>query len=86
MISSTFHVYCNYNYYACFAGLAVDWINSKLYWTDEERGHIMVTQLDGNFPHVLMDHVNNPRGIEVDPDSGYALYSLALGNRTKIIK
>ena len=53
------------------AGLAVDWVSKKLYWTDSEVGRIEVANLDGSQRSVLLwEDLGQPRDIIVDPISG----------------
>ena len=46
--------------------VAVDWMNSKLYWTDKDLHSIMRVGLDGSNPIEIIKG-GNPRGIAVDP-------------------
>ena len=56
-------------------GIAVDWVGSKLYWTDRTPGKIEVSELDGRNRAVLVsEDVQNPRAIVVHPK--YRYYSL----------
>ncbi|XP_019616125.1 PREDICTED: low-density lipoprotein receptor-related protein 4-like [Branchiostoma belcheri] len=47
--------------------IAVDWVSSNLYWTETLSGRIYVSRLDGSFRHVLIDNLNQPRGLAVHP-------------------
>ena len=52
-------------------GLAVDWQNNLLYWTDSSNGRIEVSSLDGAKRRVVIsDFVEKPRAIVVDPCRG----------------
>lgn len=54
------------------AGLAVDWITDKLYWTDDGSNRIEVSNLDGKMRSILIwEHLDKPRDIIVDPIGGY---------------
>ena len=55
------------NAFVFLPGIAVDYINSNLYWSDEQEQHIMVSRLDGSHPYVLIQSLDKPRGIAVDP-------------------
>ena len=51
--------------------MAVDWINDKLYWTDEGTSRIEVAELFGAHRSVLIAAViKHPRGLVVDPMNG----------------
>ena len=55
-------------------GLAVDWINDKLYWTDSNLDRIEVLDLNTSKRSVLVSTgLDKPRGIAVHPTKGYAL-------------
>lgn len=50
------------------AGLAVDWVTSKLYWTDAGTKRIEVSNLDGTMRALLVwEDLDKPRDIVVDP-------------------
>ena len=52
-------------------GLAVDWINNKLYWADAETARIEVSNLDGSNRTVLFaNNIGILRAIIVDPTTG----------------
>ena len=49
-------------------GLAVDWINDKLYWVDADTAKIEVANLDGSNRTVLFaNNIGILRAIVVDP-------------------
>ncbi|CAH1244512.1 LRP4 [Branchiostoma lanceolatum] len=48
-------------------GIAVDWVSSNLYWTERLSGQIHVSRLDGSFRQVLIDNLDQPRGIAIHP-------------------
>lgn len=50
-------------------GLAYDWVNKRLYFTDYYRQNVQSIGLDGNNRTVIA-HGNRPRGIVVDPCYG----------------
>lgn len=57
-------------------GLAIDWISRNVYFTDSETKTIEVASLNGKFRKVLIrSHLNNPRGIAVDPVDGYIFWT-----------
>ena len=52
-------------------GLACDWLNRKLYWTDSENKRIEVANLNGEFRRVLYwTELDHPRAIVLDPLNG----------------
>ena len=53
--------------------MAVDWIADNLYWTDEEKGEIIMSRLDGRYRRVLVRGLNRPKYITVNPLTGSAL-------------
>ena len=54
------------------AGLAVDWINEKVYWTDAGTDKIEVSNFDGSQRSVVIwSGMERPRDIVVDPSNGY---------------
>ena len=52
-------------------GIAVDWVNKKLYWTDTGTNIIAVADFDGSNRMVLViTGLGEPRGIAVLPITG----------------
>ena len=53
-------------------GIAVDWINKKLYWTDTGNDMIEVAEFDGtNRLQLIKTGLQEPRAIVVHPFIGY---------------
>ena len=53
-------------------GIAVDWINQKLYWTDTGNDRIEVAEFDGtNRLELIKTGLHEPRAIVVHPFIGY---------------
>lgn len=53
-------------------GIAVDWINRKLYWTDTGTDMIEVADFDGNNRlELITTELEEPRAIVVQPFLGY---------------
>lgn len=52
--------------------IAWDWVNQKLYWTDDYFDHIEVYDPQTNNRTILIDTGtnSNPRGLVVDPTTG----------------
>ena len=50
-------------------GIAVDWINSNMYWTDQETPGIWAARTDGTHQYLLFKNpqVTRPHAIAVDP-------------------
>ena len=55
----------------CAEGLAWDWINEKLYWTDYCQDEIEVYDPVSNYRRVLLTTGTSPYSIVVDPGTGY---------------
>lgn len=52
-------------------GLALDWVQHNLYWTDSGDRSISVASADGGQRRVLIDtELSEPRAIAVDPEQG----------------
>ena len=52
-------------------GIAVDWVNNKIYWTDTGNDNIEVAGLDGLGRLTLIsDHLDEPRAIALYPGIG----------------
>lgn len=50
------------------AGLSLDWITNKLYWTDAGTVRIEVSNIDGSMRSLLIwEQLDKPRDIVVDP-------------------
>ncbi|CAB1318240.1 unnamed protein product, partial [Coregonus sp. 'balchen'] len=58
------------------AGLAIDWVTNKLYWTDAGTDRIEVSNADGSMRTVLIwENLDRPRDIVVDPIGGYMYWT-----------
>ena len=52
-------------------GLACDWVTGKLYWSDNYKGRIEVSTVDGKFRKPLYwKRVERPGAIALDPQNG----------------
>ncbi|EDV28584.1 uncharacterized protein TRIADDRAFT_19424, partial [Trichoplax adhaerens] len=68
------------------AGIAVDWINDKLYFIDDDNHRIYVSNLDGtNAKALFTEGIAYPRAIAVDPLQGY-IYWTEWGDKNKIVR
>ena len=60
-------------------GIAVDFINKNLYWTDKLKDTIEVSKLNGLYRKVLIkDNLKEPRAIVLDPYEGKLLIVLLI--------
>ena len=54
-------------------GLAVEWMRYQLYWTDTTDDVIRVSDLEGKNTRILISlGLDEPRGIALDPERGWA--------------
>ena len=56
-------------------GIALDWINKKLYWVDRQTQHLNVAELDGTNRRTLVTDIKDPRAIVVHPGIGYIFFT-----------
>uniref|UniRef100_A0A673MSU7 LDL receptor related protein 8 n=1 Tax=Sinocyclocheilus rhinocerous TaxID=307959 RepID=A0A673MSU7_9TELE len=57
-------------------GLALDWVQHNLYWTDSGDRTISVASVDGSRRRVLIStDLSEPRAIAVDPERGFMYWS-----------
>lgn len=66
-------------------GLAIDWINNKMYWTDTGRNVLEQSDLNGNSRRTLIYSLDEPRGLAIDPLNN-ALYMTDWGSFPRIEK
>uniref|UniRef100_A0A671PID8 Low-density lipoprotein receptor-related protein 8-like n=1 Tax=Sinocyclocheilus anshuiensis TaxID=1608454 RepID=A0A671PID8_9TELE len=67
-------------------GLALDWVQHNLYWTDSGDRTISVASADGSRRRVLIStDLSEPRAIAVDPERGFMYWS-DWGTRARIEK
>lgn len=61
-------------------GLAWDWLNEKLYWTDSEHTEIEVLDISSGYRRGIIDTGPNskPRGIVLDPNTRYACRNITI--------
>ena len=52
-------------------GIAIDWVNRKMYWADTTNKRILVAELDGSKQTTLVETgLGNPRALAIDPIRG----------------
>ena len=56
-------------------GIALDWINKKLYWVDRQTQHLNVAELDGRNRKSLVTGIKDPRAIVLHPGLGYIFFT-----------
>lgn len=56
-------------------GVAVDWVNDKIYWLDRHLQHLSVCELDGRNRRTLMADIEDPRAIVVHPGVGVIFFT-----------
>nr|XP_026693132.1 low-density lipoprotein receptor-related protein 1-like [Ciona intestinalis] len=57
-------------------GIAVDWINDKIYFVESTLNQIQMATLEGNMRTVVVaEQLVNPRGVAVDPRFGYLFWT-----------
>ena len=79
-LMSLFHTISHLLYFLCSSqtpdGLAVDWLNRNLYWSDSHTSRMEVATLDGRHRMSLsIDELFKPRGLSVDPTMGYLYWA-----------
>jgi len=53
------------------SGLAVNWEDEIVFWSDMNLGHIMYSQLDGRYHAFLLTGLVKPKALAIDPVEGY---------------
>ena len=57
-------------------GIAIDWLNYKIYWIESKFDHIEVANLDGSQrTSIISGDMQNPRAIAIDPINGLLFWS-----------
>jgi len=56
--------------------LAIDWVTKKLYWTDDSRTRIELSNFDGTFRKLIIEkNLDQPRALALLPQLGYMFWS-----------
>ena len=56
-------------------GMAIDWVNRKLYWLDRHTQHLSVSELDGRYRKAIKTDIDDPRAITIHPGIGYIFFT-----------
>lgn len=57
-------------------GLACDWVNDNIYWTDSDTRRIEVASINSKVRNVIIsEDIGAPRAIAVAPEDGYLFWS-----------
>ena len=65
--------------------IAVDWVNSNLYWANRDNNTITVTSIDGAYQKTVVNNTRSPGSIRVIPEKGLLIWS-ENGNGSRIVK
>ncbi|XP_063579640.1 pro-epidermal growth factor isoform X4 [Pongo abelii] len=57
------------------SGMAINWINEEVIWSNHQEGIITVTDMKGNNSHVLLSALKYPANIAVDPVERFIFWS-----------
>lgn len=55
--------------------IAVDWVNSNLYWASRDQNRIIVTSLDGAKQKTVVNNTKSPSSIRVIPERSLLIWS-----------
>ncbi|XP_006869399.1 PREDICTED: pro-epidermal growth factor, partial [Chrysochloris asiatica] len=61
------------------SGMAINWINEEIIWSNQQEGVITVTDMKGNNPRVLLSSLNCPANVAVDPVERFIFWSSEVG-------
>uniref|UniRef100_A0A5F4VVB3 Pro-epidermal growth factor n=1 Tax=Callithrix jacchus TaxID=9483 RepID=A0A5F4VVB3_CALJA len=64
-----------YNIEKNVSGMAINWINEEVIWSNQQEGIITVTDMKGNNSHVLFSALKDPANIAVDPVERFLFWS-----------
>ena len=66
--------------------IAVDWINSNLYWANRDKNTIIMTSIDGANQKTVVNNTRSPGSIRVIPAKGLMIWSEENGNGSRIVR
>ena len=69
----------------CCIGIAVNWLDMVVYWSDNTLGHMMLFKPDGRYHTILLAGLNSPRGLTIDPVTGLVVVFVLKINVLKIL-
>lgn len=49
-----------------YTGLAVDWLNDNLYWTDYTFNQVWLARIDGRHQRIIASNLSGPGGVVLD--------------------
>ena len=56
-------------------GIAIDWVNDKLYWVDRHTQHMYVSELDGSNRMTVKTGIKDARALVLHPGKGLAFFT-----------
>uniref|UniRef100_G3TC14 Pro-epidermal growth factor n=1 Tax=Loxodonta africana TaxID=9785 RepID=G3TC14_LOXAF len=62
------------------SGMAINWINEEIIWSNQQEGVITVTDMKGNNSRVLLSSLNYPANVAVDPVERFVFWSSEVGS------
>ncbi|XP_023590572.1 pro-epidermal growth factor [Trichechus manatus latirostris] len=62
------------------SGMAINWINEEIIWSNQQEGVITVTDMKGNNSRVLLSSLNYPANVAVDPVERVIFWSSEVGS------
>ncbi|KAI4026657.1 epidermal growth factor [Homo sapiens] len=57
------------------SGMAINWINEEVIWSNQQEGIITVTDMKGNNSHILLSALKYPANVAVDPVERFIFWS-----------
>ncbi|ELV13711.1 Pro-epidermal growth factor, partial [Tupaia chinensis] len=60
------------------SGMAINWVNGEILWSDPQEGAITVTDMEGGGTHTLLSTPTLPANVAVDPVERHSLSAMSL--------